>query len=167
MKRQFHYDDSPPARERPLQLDEVEALILNGGQVLVDKPGRIPHFLGRVAASLRDHRERLARLQADVDRIRVDKDRQRQPVVRAMDALNALDAQQQRQLLDANYLAEMDRLATAREQAELAKAAARNDLSRTQLVLAELAADEQLDAAARTRVAAALRRIGSSADGAT
>jgi hypothetical protein len=159
MAHRFHYDTSPAQRDTALRADEVEALILNGGAVFAKDQTALVHLLHRVAATLRDQRERLARLQADVDRIRSDRADARLPMTRAMEALNELNVDEQRQLLDRRFVAEVEKLRDAQQRTELEQAAARNEVNRVRLILAELLNDPAVDPGTRQRVINAEQRL--------
>lgn len=160
MTRAFNYDDRPEAQQQPLQLAEVEALILNGGKVFEKTPGRLVHFLHRVTATMRDHGQRFARLQADMELIRSQRAADSHPMARAVQALSELDAQQQRQLLDEGYLLELAKLAKAREDAELVSAGARNETNRVRHALGTLLEDPEVPSEVKQYVRMALSRVG-------
>lgn len=159
MGRRFHYDTSAAQRDTALRADEVEALILNGGAVLLKDQAALLHFLHRVAATLRDQRERVSRLQEDVGRIRTERSDARRPMSRAMEALNELTPDEQRQLLDQRFVAEIEKLRAAQQRAELEQAGARNEVNRARLILAELLNDSNVDPGTRQRVANAESRL--------
>lgn len=149
----YEYRADPNTAELPLRLDEVEALLLNGGKVLSRNEAATQHLLRRVAATLRDHRSRMDALQRDVARIRAEREVRDHPVARALEALAALSEDERRQLLDASYLAEVDKLAKSQEEANLARTAAINESNRVRFTLAGLLSDETIPAAARQKIA--------------
>ncbi len=159
MARSFEYDDRPEAQHVPLRVDEVEALILNGGQVLRE-PRRIVHFLNRVGATLREQGARVARLQADVEAIRVERASNQHPLARATQALAELTEDQKHQLLDAGYLLELEKLRKAQEDAELVKLGAENESNRVRLALAGMLEDPNIPSEVKQYVRMTLHRIG-------
>jgi hypothetical protein len=157
--RSFDYDDRPEAQNVPLRTDEVEALILNGGQILRD-PRRIVHFLQRVAATLREQGARVARLQADVETIRGERAVNQHPLARATQAIAELTEEQKHQLLDAGYLLEVEKLRKAQDDAELVKLGAENESNRIRLALAGLLEDPSIPSEVKQHVRVTLTRIG-------
>lgn len=155
------YDDSEGAASRPLRLDEVEALILDGGRLFDRDRGRIVHLLHRVAATIRDHHRRYTELHDDVDRIRSRQEDRGHPMTRATEAIAALSPDEQRQLLDINYLAAVDRLEQERASAEQARVLAVNDINRVKLLVASLVADTNLDTEVRARLEMLLTQLNS------
>lgn len=159
MSSRYEYKVDPATAELPLRQDEVEALILNGGKVLSRNDAALSHFLRRVGATLRDHRNRMAGLQKDVSKIRGEKEMHSHPMAKAMEALAALDDEQKRQLLDAGYLAEVDKLQRAQEEAQLAKTAAINESNRLRFKISALLGDETIPASVRQRIANAVTEM--------
>jgi hypothetical protein len=156
----FNYDDRPEAHQQPLHLAEIEALILNGGKALERPPGRLVHFLHRVAATMRDHGQRVAKLQHDVEMIRSQRTAAGHPMARAVQALSELDEVQQRQLLDEGYLLELAKLSKAREDAEMVSAGAQNETNRVRHALGTLLEDPEVPSEVKQYVRVALNRIG-------
>jgi hypothetical protein len=159
MARSFDYDDRPETQYVPLRVDEVEALILNGGQVLRE-PRRIVHFLNRVMTTLRDQGSRVAQLQQDVENIRRERSQSAHPLARATQAIAELTEEQKRQLLDNGYLLELEKLKKAQEDAELAKLGAENETNRVRLALAGLLEDPTIPSDVKQHVRLTLSRIG-------
>jgi hypothetical protein len=160
MDRRFDYDDRPEAQYVPLRADEVDALVMNGGQVLTRQPGRLVHFLNRVAATLREQGARVARLQADVDAIRTERAASSHPMARAVQAIAELDDAGRKALLDEGYLRELARLEEAREAAELVRLGAENEANRIRHALAELLEDPSVPSETKQHVRMLLARIG-------
>lgn len=158
--RVFDYDDRPEAQHVALRIDEIEALILNGGAVFHKDTRKIVHFLNRVVATLREQGSRIAKLQTDVEHMREEKGAARHPMARATQAISELDDKQKRQLLDGNYLQEMAKLERARETADMVVAGATNETNRIRLVLSGLLEDPQIASEVKQHVRDALIKIG-------
>lgn len=155
------YDDAEAAASRPLRLDEVEAFILDGGRLFERDKGRVVHLLHRVAATIRDHHRRYTELHDDVDRIRSRQEDRSHPMVRATEAIAALSPEEQRQLLDINYLAAVDRLEQEQATTERARLLAVNDINRVKVLVASLLSDPALPVDARGRLESLLGQINS------
>lgn len=160
MTHSFNYDDRPAAQHQPLSLAEVEALILNGGKVLERPSGRLVHFLHRVASTMRDQGQRLAKLQSDVETIRSQRAAAGHPMARAVQALSELDEAQKRQLLDEGYLLELAKLTKAREDAEMVSAGAQNETNRVRHALGTLLEDPEVPSEVKQYVRVVLGRVG-------
>lgn len=158
--RPFNYDDRPEAQHNPLRLEEIEALILNGGRALTKEPGRIVHFLHRVANTLKEQGRRTSRLQRDVEEIRQQRASEAHPVARAMQAISELDEQQKKLVLDEGYLLELAKLEKAREDAELISAGAQNETNRVRHALGLLLDDPEVPSEVKQYVRMALTRVG-------
>jgi hypothetical protein len=159
MARSFDYDDRPEAQHVPLRMDEVEALILNGGQVLRE-PRRVLHFLNRVVTTLRDQGARVSQLQQDVETIRRERSQSAHPMARAVQAIAELTEEQKQQLLDHGYLLELEKLKKAQEDAELVRLGAENEINRVRMALAGLLEDPSIPSEAKQYVRMTLGRIG-------
>jgi len=155
----FNYDDRPETQHVPLRLDEVEALILNGGQVLT-KDRRLVHFLTRVATTIKEQGRRIGKLQQDVEEIRVTRSTNAHPVARAVQAISELDEAQRRLVLDEGYLRELARLEHAREETEMVRAAAENESHRVRMALAGMLEDPSVPSETKQYLRVLLERIG-------
>lgn len=153
------YDDSDSAASRPFRIDEVESLILDGGRIFARDRELVVHLLERVAATIKDHRRQITELHDDVDRIRAQRAETEHPVSRAAAALAALTPEEQRKLLDSNYLAALDNLEEERVRAERLQILAGNDINRVKMMLGTLATDTTLEASAREKVQDLLDKI--------
>lgn len=156
----FNYDDRPEAQHTPLRLEEIEALILNGGRVLTKEPGRIVHFLHRVANTLKEQGRRTSRLQRDVEEIREQRSSAAHPVARAMQAISELTEEQKKTVLDEGYLLELAKLEKARGDAELVKAAAENETNRIRMAIGAVLEDTEVPAETKAYLRSILERIG-------
>ena len=146
------YDDSESAASRPLRIDEVEALILDGGRLFVRDRDLVLHLLERVASTIRDHRRQIMDLHDDVDRIRAQRAETDHPLTRDAAALAVLDPEDQKKLLDSNYTAAVESLDAERSRAERMKLLAGNDINRVKSLLGTLALDPTLAPEARQRI---------------
>jgi outer membrane murein-binding lipoprotein Lpp len=160
VSKSFNYDDREETRNLPLRLEEVEALILNGGAAVAKEQRRMLHFLHRVAATLREHGMRMSKLQRDVESIREEKSAAGHPMARAVQAISELDEQQKRQLLDEGYLRELAKLEKARADAELIKAGAENEGNRIRMALASILEDKEVPSEVKQHLRNLLERIG-------
>jgi hypothetical protein len=158
--RPFNYDDRAEAQHTPLRLEEIEALILNGGRALTKEPARIVHFLHRVANTLKEQGRRTSRLQRDVEEIRQQRASEAHPVARAMQAISELDEQQKKLVLDEGYLLELAKLEKARGDAELVKAAAENETNRIRMAIGAVLEDTNVPAETKAYLRSVLERIG-------
>jgi 16S rRNA G527 N7-methylase RsmG len=156
----FSYDDRLEAQHVPLRLEEVEALILNGGKVLVKEPGRLVHFLHRVANTMKEQGRRVGKLQRDVDAIREQRTIAAHPVARAVQAISELDEQQKKVVLDEGYLLELAKLEKARGEAELMKAAVENETNRIRMAIGAVLEDTSVPAETKAYLRSVLERIG-------
>jgi hypothetical protein len=82
-------------------------------------------------------------------------------MTRATEAIAALSPEEQRQLLDINYLAAVDRLDQERAAAEQARVLAVNDVNRVRLVVASLLEDKALPVESRGRLESLLVQLNS------
>lgn len=155
------YDDSEQAASRPLRLDEVEALLLDGGRVFSGDRDRVVHLLQRVAATLRDHHRRYTELNDAIDRIRAEQADRSHPLTRAAEAIAALSPEEQKQLLDLNYLAALDRLEEERASAERTRLLAVNDVNRVKVVVGMMLADPSTTPEVKTRLEELLAQLNS------
>jgi hypothetical protein len=160
MGRSFNYDDRPEAQYVPLRADEVEALIMNGGKIFSQDGRRIVHLLHRVATTIREQGARIAALQADVERIRVERAASSHPMARAVQAISELNDDEKRQLLDDGYLRELARLEKATEEAELTKLGVLNESNRIRHALAGMLEDPDVPSETKQHVRVVLTRIG-------
>lgn len=156
----FNYDDRPEAVHVPVRLEEIEAIILNGGRVLTKEPGRLVHFLNRVANTLKEQGRRVGKLQRDVEEIREQRSSAAHPVARAMQAISELDEQQKKLVLDEGYLLELAKLEKARGDAELVRAAAENESNRIRMALGAVLEDKDVPAETKAYLRSVLERIG-------
>lgn len=156
----FNYDDRPEAQHTPLRLEEIEALILNGGRVLTKEPGRIVHFLHRVANTLKEQGRRTSRLQRDVEEIREQRASAAHPVARAMQAISELTEEQKKIVLDEGYLMELAKLEKARGDAELVQAAAENETNRIRMAIGSVLENKDVPAETKAHLRSILERIG-------
>jgi len=143
-----------------LRLEEVEALILNGGRALTKEPGRVVHFLHRVANTLKEQGRRTSKLQRDVEDIREQRASAAHPVARAMQALSELTEEQKKILLDEGYLLELAKLEKSRGDAELMKAAAENETNRIRMAIGAVLEDPNVPAETKAYLRSVLERIG-------
>lgn len=144
---------------RPLRLDEVEALILDGGRLFFKDRGRVVHLLERMAATIKDHGRRMSELHDDVDRIRAERAEGEHPLAKASAALAELDLEQQAVLLDANYIAALEQVQEDRAQAERMRLLAVNDLNRVRMLLAGLISDPAVTSNTREKIEALLAQL--------
>ncbi len=126
--------------------------MLDGGRLFDRDRGRVVHLLQRVASTIRDHHRRYTELHDDISRMRSRQEDETDPMNRANAAIAALNPDQQRQLLDINYLAALDRLEVERQATERARLLAANDLNRVKLLVSTLASDSSIDPTVRTRL---------------
>jgi hypothetical protein len=159
------YDDSEVAASRPLRLDEVEALLLDGGRIFERDRGRVVHLLQRIGVTIRDHHRRQTELNDDMDRLRAVQQDLAHPLNRATEALAALSPEEQRQLLDVNYLAALERLEQDRAAADQARLLAVNDINRVRLLVGTLTADATMPAEVRARLEAMLSQLNAMRSG--
>ena len=155
------YDDSSIAASKPLTLEEVEGLLLDGGRLFAKNRERVLHLLERFKATIRDNQRKMSDLHDDVDRIRGVRAETEHPMAKAAAALAELDLQQQAMLLDANYIAAMEDLETQRKEVDNIRLLAINDINRTRSLIATLAADGDLDPNTSTKLQELLRQINS------
>jgi hypothetical protein len=146
------YDSSETAASRPLRIDEVEALILDGGRLFLKDRDLVHHLLERVAATIRDHRRQVMELHDDVDRIRAQRAETDHPLTRAAAALAALPPQDQKKLLDSNYIAALEALEAERERAQRMQLLAGNDINRVKSMLAALALEPGVGPETREKI---------------
>lgn len=158
--RTFNYDDRPEAQHTPLRLEEIEALILNGGRVLTKEPRRVVHFLHRVANTLKEQGRRTARLQRDVEEIRQQRAAAAHPVARAMQAIGELTEEQRKLVLDEGYLLELAKLEKARGDAEMTRAAAENETNRIRMAIGSVLEDKDVPADTKAYLRQLLERVG-------
>lgn len=144
---------------RPLRLDEVEALILDGGRLFSKDRDRVVHLLERMAATIKDHGRRMSELHDDVDRIRAERAENDHPLARASAALAELDLEQQATLLDANYIAALELVQQDQAQAERMRLLAVNDINRVRMLLAGLAEDPALTDDIRSKLQLLLAQL--------
>jgi len=144
---------------RPLRLDEVEALILDGGRLFFKDRERVVHLLERMAATIKDHGRRMSELHDDVDRIRAERAEGEHPLARASAALAELDLEQQAVLLDANYIAALEQVQDDRAQAERMRLLAVNDLNRVRMLLAGLISDTALTSETQEKIKTLLAQL--------
>jgi len=156
----FNYDDRTEAQHTPLRLEEIEALILNGGRVLTKEPGRVVHFLHRVANTLKEQGRRTSRLQRDVEEIREQRSSAAHPVARAMQAIDELSDEQKKIVLDEGYLLELAKLEKSRGDAEMMKAAAENETNRIRMAIAAVLEDKDVPVETKAYLRSILERIG-------
>ena len=161
MSRDNHnlYDDSGLSANRPLRLDEVEAMVLDGGRIFLKDRERIVHLLERMAATIKDHGRRMSELHDDVDRIRAERSEKEHPITRASAALAELDLEQQAKLLDTNYIAAMERVQEDQGRAERMLLLAVNDVNRVRLLLAGLKDDDSITPDAREKIDSLLAHL--------
>jgi septal ring factor EnvC (AmiA/AmiB activator) len=153
------YDDSGLSANRPLRLDEVEAMVLDGGRIFLKDRERIVHLLERMAATIKDHGRRMSELHDDVDRIRAERSEKEHPITRASAALAELDLEQQAKLLDTNYIAAMERVQEDQGRAERMLLLAVNDVNRVRLLLAGLKDDDSITPDAREKIDSLLAHL--------
>jgi septal ring factor EnvC (AmiA/AmiB activator) len=153
------YDDSGLSANRPLRLDEVEAMVLDGGRIFLKDRERIVHLLERMAATIKDHGRRMSELHDDVDRIRAERSEKEHPITRASAALAELDLEQQAKLLDTNYIAAMERVQEDQGRAERMLLLAVNDVNRVRLLLAGLKDDDSITPDAREKIDSLLAQL--------
>ena len=146
------YDFSGVSVNRPLRLDEVEAMVLDGGRMFFKDRERVVHLLERMAATIKDHGRRMSELHDDVDRIRAERSENEHPITRASAALAELDLEQQAKLLDNNYIAAMERVQEDQGRADRMLLLAVNDVNRVRLLLASLKDDVSLSTDAREKI---------------
>jgi hypothetical protein len=82
-------------------------------------------------------------------------------MVRATEAIAALSPEEQRQLLDINYLAAVDRLEQEQATTERARLLAVNDINRVKVLVSSLLSDPALPVDARGRLESLLGQINS------
>lgn len=153
------YNADPALKDRPLRVDEVEALIMGGGKQFSRSDENVMHLLHRMAATLRDQRSRMTAMSQDVERIKVEKETRSHPMAKAVEALSALTDDQRRQLLDSSYMAEMDKLKRAQEELDLARTAALNEINRVRFALATLVEDEEIPPPVRQKILTTVNKI--------
>lgn len=156
----FNYDDRPESQHTPLRLAEIEALILNGGRVLTKEPGRVVHFLHRVANTLKEQGRHTSRLQRDVEEIRQQRSSDAHPVARAIQTISELTEEQKKIVLDEGYLLELAKLEKAQGESEMMKAAAENETNRIRMALASVLEDANVPAETKAHLRSILERIG-------
>jgi|MesohylFT_1024984.scaffolds.fasta_scaffold03174_3 hypothetical protein len=159
MARQDGYDATPATRHVPLRLDEIEALQLNGARLIAKDDAAVVHLLSRMAATLKESRKRQADLQSEMDRAAMRQADAEHPMTRALKAINELDDEGRRQLLDIHYLAAVEEAKTFATEAERAQIAAINEVNRTRLAIAELLADPSVPGEVKARIQLTLSRI--------
>lgn len=135
-------------------------MILNGGRALTKEPGRVVHFLHRVANTLKEQGRRTSKLQRDVEDIREQRASAAHPVARAMQALSELTEEQKKILLDEGYLLELAKLEKSRGDAELMKAAAENETNRIRMAIGAVLEDPNVPAETKAYLRSVLERIG-------
>jgi len=146
------FDFSGVSVNRPLRLDEVEAMVLDGGRMFFKDRERVVHLLERMAATIKDHGRRMSELHDDVDRIRAERSENEHPITRASAALAELDLEQQAKLLDNNYIAAMERVQEDQARADRMLLLAVNDVNRVRLLLAGLKDDVSLSTDAQEKI---------------
>jgi len=162
MARQDGYDSTPATRHVPLRLDEVEALQLNGARMIAKDEASIVHLLSRISATMKEGRKRQADLQSEMDRTAMRQADAEHPMTRALKAINELDDDGRRQLLDIHYLAAVEEAQAFASEAEKAQISAINEVNRTRLAIAELLADPTIPVEIKIRIERTLTRISSS-----
>ena len=153
------YDHSGMAANRPLRLDEVEAMVLDGGRMFFKDRERVVHLLERMAATIKDHARKISDLHDDVEHIRADRSENEHPITRATTALAELDLEQQAKLLDSNYISAMERVREEQMHAERMLLLAINDINRVRLLLAGLADDAALSGDTREKIDSLLTKL--------
>jgi len=153
------YDDSGVSANRPLRLDEVEAMVLDGGRMFFKDRERVVHLLERMAATIKEHGRRMSELHDDVERIRAERSENEHPITRASAALAELDLEQQAKLLDSNYIAAMERVQEDQGRAERMLLLAVNDVNRVRLLLAGLKDDVSLSTDAQEKIESLLAHL--------
>jgi len=159
MPVKFSYDDSEQAKSRAISPSEIDAFILNGGSLFTKNPRHVLHLLERVRRTIALHREEKARLHTELERIRVEKTEHNRPFAQALELFSLLSDEEKSQLMDQTYMRSMAELEDLKEQAEMARAVARNDVNRLRMMLAELENDQEIGPIARQKMHAALTRL--------
>lgn len=150
------YSADPATRETPLRLDEVEAFALAG---TVRSPEQITHFMGRVAATIKEQRRRMAELQRDVEVMALERAGKEHPMARAIAAMEELSEDERRQLLDQRFLAAMEEVRSERDLLERARLAMISESNRSRFAVAQLLDDPDTTPAMRAKLEQILKQL--------
>ncbi|MFM7088809.1 MAG: hypothetical protein ACKOW9_04765 [Candidatus Paceibacterota bacterium] len=155
-KKKSSYVSDPNIKDKPLRLDEVDALILSNGLTDISD---VPHLLSRVSATIKEQRRRMAELQRDIELLAMKKASSDHPIQRALDALNEMNDDEKRVLLDQQYLAVLDKLTNEKEAAERARLAFISESNRVRFLLTQVIFDESISKDVRKKLEVLLAKI--------
>jgi len=137
-----YYDSSPIAKSRVIDKNEIEVIIENGAKGF-DKELFL-HLLSRVIITYQEHNRKYQELLDFIEKIRHDKVEESQPLNQVIAALSKLDENDQRKILDQNYLAELEKLKNEQHFAQQLQIIITNDINRIKSLLATLVNDKNI-----------------------
>ena len=157
-KKRSSYVSDPSIKDKPLRLDEVDALIISNALTDLND---VPHLLSRVSATIKEQRRRMAELQRDIELLAVKKSSDEHPLQRAINAINDMSDDEKRFLLDQQYLAVLEELNKERESAERARLAYISESNRVRYLLTQLIGDSSVPSEIRYKIETLLSKLPS------
>lgn len=149
------YPLDPSTKNTPLKLEEVDTFILFGEKYFKD-PRSIEHLLNRIQATIKENRRRIIELQSDYDKLKNANKVQGHPMQKALDSLKQLTPEEKKQLLDRNYLDELEKLKSKEEIAERTRVAAVSETNRMRLSFSKMLKDPEVPQDVRDKIQAIL-----------
>jgi hypothetical protein len=138
-------------REVPLRLDELETLINEDGRRLAGDKEAVQTFLYRVNATVKELQNQIKSLTFEMEKIRSAHGVGEHPVQRALNAINELTPDQQKEILDRNYVKAVEELEAEKQDLMLTRTAAKSQANRVKLMLGQLL-HEDMPQASRLKI---------------
>jgi len=131
-----YYDSSSFAISRIIDKNEIEIIINNKAKGFDSE--LVVHLLSRVLITYQEQNRKYQELLDFVEKIRHDKAEENDPVNLVISALSKLDENDQRKILDQNYLLELEKLKNEQHFAQQLQIIITNDINRIKSLLSTL-----------------------------
>lgn len=157
------YDDSTMWADTALNIEDVNAILDEGGRSFSKNHKAVLHFVRRVAITIRAYQESIRSLDAEIQDLRTTSSRMgKPPTLSAVDMFQYLSPEQQLEAAGPALQSQYDRLERAERAAEAAQLGAQSERNRLRFELGRIADDDEIGLAARQRIQALLEQMGAS-----
>jgi hypothetical protein len=141
-KKVNYYDFSPISKSRIIDKNEIEVILENDAKGFDQE--LVLHLLTRVLITYQEHHRKYQELIDFIEKIRHEKNLENDPYNQVIVALSKLNEDEQRKILDQNYLSELEKLKNEQHFAQQLQIIITNDINRVKTLLSGLITDESI-----------------------
>ena len=137
-----YYDSSSLAESRTIDNNELSDILENSAKGF--DPNLVTHLVRRFQLTMIENNRKYQELIDFIEKIRHEKELEQDPFYKVSNALPLLSVEEQRKILDENYLSELEKLKAEQHFAQQIQIIITNDINRIKSLLGTLSNDKNI-----------------------